>query len=462
MELKVWVDGVVRVVCGLSQETSCQDVVIALAQAIGQTGRYVLIQRLRDTERQLLATERPLESLAKLGQHGGEVQFFLRRTGPSSSDGSGSERSLTLPRPSPTTEGDPPKRREPRKSLTFNLGPSSSPRAKPKDIRKSLPSDSPEQRASPSPVPHTPSPPPLPKASTGPSKEEVFRHVLQQQEALAALQAQLEGLERESRAWEQPSPSASSLGSGSAAEQPPPDQQGELERLEETAQRNQAELAHKDYWEEELRVELEHERSMRRRLGELHAKLDDCGRRLQDFNERAERLEQELQKESQAAVAMANGNNGANGNASPEESLGVVKAELQSQQRQGAELEAELSKTESALGKTESLLQARQEEMEELNKELRQCNLQQFIQQTGVVPAHSSSRSDLTDQLEQHMELAQLLKERYNMRSPISPPVDSPPRPTAKHFLGHPRNLQNPLVSSLNPEVLTSRESSWR
>lgn len=36
MELKVWVDGVLRVVCGLSEETSCQDVVIALAQAIGE------------------------------------------------------------------------------------------------------------------------------------------------------------------------------------------------------------------------------------------------------------------------------------------------------------------------------------------------------------------------------------------------------------------------------------------
>lgn len=31
-------------------------------------------------------------------------------------------------------------------------------------------------------------------------------------------------------------------------------------------------------------------------------------------------------------------------------------------------------------------------------------------------------------------------------------PTDSPPRPTAKQFLGHPRNLQHPLVSSLNPE----------
>lgn len=36
MELKVWVDGVLRVVCGLSEDTTCQQVVIALAQAIGK------------------------------------------------------------------------------------------------------------------------------------------------------------------------------------------------------------------------------------------------------------------------------------------------------------------------------------------------------------------------------------------------------------------------------------------
>lgn len=36
MELKVWVEGVARVVCGLSRSTSCQDVVIALAQSIGK------------------------------------------------------------------------------------------------------------------------------------------------------------------------------------------------------------------------------------------------------------------------------------------------------------------------------------------------------------------------------------------------------------------------------------------
>lgn len=54
--------------------------------------------------------------------------------------------------------------------------------------------------------------------------------------------------------------------------------------------------------------------------------------------------------------------------------------------------------------------QVKQEELEELNKELRQCNLQQFIQQTGVLPAQNSSRTDLQEQLEQ-LEMAHLLQD---------------------------------------------------
>ncbi|XP_071751242.1 ras association domain-containing protein 7 [Centroberyx gerrardi] len=452
MELKVWVDGVVRVVCGLSEETSCQDVVIALAQAIGQTGRYVLIQRLRDTERQLLATERPLESLAKLGQHGSEVQFFLRRTGPSSSDGPGSKQDRTTPVPLPKhPEPEPSKRNQPKKALTFNLGPSTSPRSKAKQFRRS-PRDSPEQRASPSPSPspvspHVPSPSPSPPA--GPSKEEVFRQVLQQQERLRAIEAQLEVLERESRAWERPSPSPCPSPVSDARFQE------EMDALEIAVRRNQGELAHEQFWEEELQAEAERERGMRRRLGELHGKMDDCGRRLHDFSVRSAQLEQEIQRESQADGLRAGRANG------PEESLDAVKSELQTREKHGTELEEQLSETDKALGKAESLLQTKQDELEELNKELRQCNLQQFIQQTGVLPAHTHSRTDLQEQLDQ-LELAHLLQEGYRNGGLSVVPLESPPRPTAKQFLGHPRNLQNPLVSSLNPEVLTSRESSWR
>ena len=53
MELKVWVDGVQRVVCGVTEATTCHDVVIALAQAIGRTHlttlfHYPLVMRVEN------------------------------------------------------------------------------------------------------------------------------------------------------------------------------------------------------------------------------------------------------------------------------------------------------------------------------------------------------------------------------------------------------------------------------
>ncbi|XP_028306032.1 ras association domain-containing protein 7 [Gouania willdenowi] len=447
MELKVWVDGVVRVVCGLSEETSCQDVVIALAQAIGQTGRYVLIQRLRDTERQLLATERPLEALAKLGQHGSEVQFFLRRTGPSISDGPNSKPERPSPVPLPKQpEPDILKRNQPKKALTFNLGPSTSPKSITQQLRRS-PRDSPERRCSPSASPsplssHVPSPSPSPPI--GPPKEEVFRKLLQQQERLRSIEARLEGIEKESHCLENPYPSP--------CPSPISDVrlQEEMDALEQAVRVNQAELAHEMYWEEELQAELKKEQGMRRKLGELHAKLDEYGRQLHELSLHSAKLEQEIQRESQED-SKPNG---------PEESFDLLKTELRSQESHGTDMEEHILQNEKALGMAESLLQAKQEELEELNKELRQCNLQQFIQQTGVLPAHSNSRTDLQEQLEQ-LELAHFLQEGY-MNGGRMTFLESPPRPTAKQFLGHPRNLQNPLVSSLNPEVVTSREASWR
>jgi len=36
MEVKVFVEGVQRIVCGVTEKTTCQEVVIALAQALGK------------------------------------------------------------------------------------------------------------------------------------------------------------------------------------------------------------------------------------------------------------------------------------------------------------------------------------------------------------------------------------------------------------------------------------------
>lgn len=83
MELKVLVDGVERVVCGITEQTTVQEVVIALAQATGRTGRYTLVERYRDNERLLPPAETPLTVLQRWGPHQEDVAFILRRSGTS-------------------------------------------------------------------------------------------------------------------------------------------------------------------------------------------------------------------------------------------------------------------------------------------------------------------------------------------------------------------------------------------
>ena len=61
MELKVWVEGIQRIVCGVTETTTCQDVVFALAHATGKTGRFTLIERWRNNERPLAPNDNPLK-----------------------------------------------------------------------------------------------------------------------------------------------------------------------------------------------------------------------------------------------------------------------------------------------------------------------------------------------------------------------------------------------------------------
>ncbi|KAL7831012.1 hypothetical protein SRHO_G00305140 [Serrasalmus rhombeus] len=425
MELKVWVDGVQRVVCGLSEETSCQDVVIALAQAIGQTGRYVLVQKLRDTERQLVANERPLESLAKLGQLSSEVQFILRRTGPTTSEGSDLDRAPALPK---FQEPEPPKRNEPKKSLTFNLGPTTSAQTRSKQFKK-VPRDSPELRA--------PSGPSSSHAQSGPSKEEIFRQVLQQQGKLQTLQAQLETLEQQVWTLEQPPPPILS-----------PGLLEEMDLLGEAFRCNEAELAHGEYWESEYLSEVQREQSMLKQLRNIHAALDEHNQRIHETENQSGRLQRDIQLQAE------NRKNGMrHARAGIEESMGQVRGQLDTAHRHGSDLGSSIEETEKALKMAEELLQAKSKELDELNKELRQCNLQQFIQQTGP-PVQNSVQTD--------DDIAHLMPDGQSDEDSNFSVLEFNPRTTAKQILGNPRSLQNPLVSSLHPEVLSSREVSWR
>lgn len=80
MELRVWVDGTQRVVCGVKLTTTCQEIVFALAHATQQAGRFTMIERWRNNERLLSPNEQPLVTLQRWGEHMNEVEFILRKT----------------------------------------------------------------------------------------------------------------------------------------------------------------------------------------------------------------------------------------------------------------------------------------------------------------------------------------------------------------------------------------------
>lgn len=81
MELKVWVEGIPRIVCGIGAATTCHDVVLALAAALGRTGRFTLVQRWRDTEHLLAPDAALLPALQQWAEYANDVQVILQYAG---------------------------------------------------------------------------------------------------------------------------------------------------------------------------------------------------------------------------------------------------------------------------------------------------------------------------------------------------------------------------------------------
>ncbi|KFP02586.1 Ras association domain-containing protein 8 [Calypte anna] len=436
MELKVWVDGIQRVVCGVSEQTTCQEVVIALARAIGQTGRYVLVQKLREKERQLLPLECPLESLAKCGQYANDVQFVLRRTGPSvaerpSSEGAPQAPERTFIRASlpikPRLAGvDAPRSREPKKSMTFNLGPMGS-----SEVFATS-----RWRAQ---VPEG-----LGVGGSGalqPSKDELFRRVLRQQEQLLSLEAHRDTLETDLVLWER-----GQLGS----------QEDEIFYLEHLVRRNETELSEEEFWQSELRLEKECERERQERVRSLRASLEEYTQRIYELSVRTEALQEEIQWE----MAKRGKETTAPSPTELEDMAAKMKRDLEDKVKQSTQLESNLASVEKALVEAERNLQAQTQELEELNKELRQCNLQQFIQQTGATVTVLQARSE--EDAPPEPSPCELPACRRSGGYAPSSGTESPPRASTRQLLSHSRTLLEPLVSSLNPEVLSPRQSIWR
>uniref|UniRef100_UPI0037E92F41 ras association domain-containing protein 8b isoform X2 n=1 Tax=Semicossyphus pulcher TaxID=241346 RepID=UPI0037E92F41 len=370
MELKVWVDGVQRIVCGVTEFTTCQEVVIALAQAIGRTGRYTLIEKWRETERHLAPHENPVVSLNKWGQYASDVQLILQRTGPSVSERPTSDGQARVPERGFYRQSLPPlaklrpsgtdrslKRREPkRKSLTFTAGA--------KGLRdifgKSRDAEGLFRIFYPNSSVH------------GSPARELGRLVQLQRDKLQALESRLLGCKAELRDWEEVT--------GEANE--------ELLLLEQQVRRNDSEMEEEEFWQNELQIEQESERQLRQQLAELQGGVRDCEAKLLDYLTRIQSMEAGLEQERLQQEAELNQKVNEE---EVQEQLDKMSAELEKQSQHTARLESSCRALERSLGQSCKRLQEKEQELEQLTKELRQVNLQQFIQQTGtkvtVLPA---------------------------------------------------------------------------
>lgn len=451
MELKVWVDGVQRVVCGVTEVTTCQEVVIALAQAIGRTGRYTLVEKWRDTERHLAPHESPVASLNTWGQYAGDVQLILHRTGPSLTERPPSEGPpLRGPERGFYRQSLPPlaklrhpndrslRRREPRrKSLTFT--------GAPRSLREILSGgrlgEAEAKRrlllGNGGNVHHAGHA--MGTASPGLwacRMEDLVRLVGLQRETLNVLEKKLESYEVELQAWAE-----GRLGRAGGCSRDPGRGGSLIEeilRLESHLRKNEVEMEEEEFWATELQIELESERQLEERLQELRGRLQNCELEIEEKlavvqGVEAGLEEEKLQRERQETQWVSE--------AEARAQVLRVRAELKAQERQAVQLESSCRAVDRSLGQSGKKLQDMQHELEQLTKELRQVNLQQFIKQTGtkvtVLPAEPTEEES-----------------GYNSHGiDLVPLTGSLKRPVSSHQKpSHLRVLQGPLSSALNPE----------
>lgn len=337
MELSVWVEGTLRVVCGLSSDTCCQEVVIALAQDIGQTGRYVLSLRLHGTEKQLLKDDCPLKVLSSLGKHGRDACFILHRTGPSVTPASPRIRHLNRTH---TPDLHPPKLTDlqherhgtfPRRAKNKSQNPVVS-------MKKDVPSM---------------------------EKEAVFVKLTQQSRAMQELEKDLDAVERLTRDSEK----------DYGLDRDLRDLREELETLEERQRQNEEELRQEQHWREEMEKETDRAQDLSYRLEQLKWSVHHQSQRMDQLMSRTESLQTDVQTQTDQA-------------------LRPLEQELHQRHHQAERITAALEEAERQIQHTDNTVKMQRKLLAELSKDLRQCNLQQFIKQ-----ASGSAPSDLTNHL---------------------------------------------------------------
>uniref|UniRef100_A0A8C5N3Z7 Ras association domain family member 7 n=1 Tax=Leptobrachium leishanense TaxID=445787 RepID=A0A8C5N3Z7_9ANUR len=336
----------------------------------GQSGRYVLVQKLRDKERRLLPHERPLEFFSKSGQYANDVHFILRRTGPSLTERPASD---TVPHPpertyvrsslplNPRTGTEVTRSKEPKKSLTFNLGSIGSSELLTK--HRSKPQNGTTVKDGPQ--------------VTQPNKEDLFKFVLRQQEQMKALDMQNNSIGKDLQTWER--------GRVGGAQE---EEDNEVAYLERLVRRNEAELAEDVFWSDEMQRERVEEQERQDKMRKLRTTMEDYTKKILELSERTQTLELEIQKESSKRLP------GQPSQAEFEEMIVKMRKELETKSGVGQHLESNLTNVERACEEARRNLEVKNHELEELNKDIRQFNLQQFILQTGSTMTNGQLRPE--------------------------------------------------------------------
>ncbi|XP_002736175.1 ras association domain-containing protein 8-like [Saccoglossus kowalevskii] len=411
MELKVWVEGIQRIICGVSENTTCQDIVIALAHATGMTGRFSLVEKCRNTERPLPPSENLLRVLSKWGHYASEVQFILRRSGdsPASSRPSSGRRKSQDKTSSELTEllSLPKKKTFPlKKSLTFSGGVNSYV-FKRKDFQENV-IDNPQTAC-----------------------EDLIKLVNLQKEKLQCQEEDLHKMELDIK----------SLESYENADSQLQDVENEREELERSSQKTENELGEMDFWEDELNLEQSNNESLAKDLKSLKERIEEIDNKLVQYNNQIQRLTADvtnIEKQHKKEKEMKSQAMEEKGKQLQAE-FDLLKKEFDLQENIGDLNEKSISELKGQIEKFEKEIEDKKKQEDEIDNQLKEINLQDFeVTSASVSPPltvkHARCSTPLNDLMNTH--------DAFTI----------PRAGSGRYFHGNPRLLQNAEPSSENPE----------
>ncbi|XP_075984696.1 ras association domain-containing protein 8 isoform X2 [Anticarsia gemmatalis] len=359
MELKVWVEGIQRIVCGVTETTTCQDVVFALAHATGKVGRFTLIERWRNNERLLAPQEYPLKILMKWGEYSNDIQFILRR---SDSGNSQKPSQATNSSRSPIGNGEPPPpyRSPPPPSQAVRKSPNRMRGTRPSHMSPvNLPEEAQENRS--------------PEAVSYNSQyRELVSLVNYQREKLSSQQVDLIKYDAEIGYWE-----------NKGREQ---ERQVELLQQQISSADNQLRISTEQvqaltYVEEESEIVKQNEKTLKSEIVLVRSKLANCETELLQCKNKIRKLMEEIHNEQRLINSRQQENRQA-----LERSMLAEMESLQTQIQQAKHateinnLTAENLKRE--VGVLENAIMEKKRQVERLVQEMKEANLQSL---TGSV-----------------------------------------------------------------------------